>query len=337
MMDYIKLIRPVNILIIIAVVCLMQFCVVNPIMTTYGVSINLFPLIFALLLISTVTIAASGYVINDYFDTKIDEINRPTKVIVGHGVTRSQAAKYFQALLIIGNVAGIALAILLKNITLVFIYAGVSGILWFYSSSYKRQLLLGNLMISICTFLCVFLVGYVTSKGLVLKCQESVAEIPEMQAGITALFLGGAAPCIMAWTLGFSLFAFMLTLLREMVKDIEDIEGDREMECRTMPIVWGETASKIIITVLTVITAGLIFYFATLICGWYGAKPIYLIPFKNDNTTLSFAIILIVFLLFFIGQLWMAKCKSGYASASLTLKVTMVLGLLYSVAFCILI
>ncbi|MBQ1751900.1 MAG: UbiA family prenyltransferase, partial [Paludibacteraceae bacterium] len=133
------------------VVCLMQFCVVNPIYYKCGVSIDLFPLVFSLLMVSILTIAAAGYVINDYFDTKIDEINKPSKVIVGKTVTRAQAGTYFQTLLVIGNIAGIALAAITRDLTLVFIYAGVSGILWFYSSSYKRQLLLGNIMISICT------------------------------------------------------------------------------------------------------------------------------------------------------------------------------------------
>ncbi len=333
MRNYIKLIRPINIAIIIAVVCLMQCCIINPIMARYNVSFDNFWLIFALELIATVTIAASGYVINDYFDTKIDEINRPSKVIVGHGVTRAQAATYFQTLLIIGNIAGIALAILLKNITLVFIYAGVSGLLWFYSSSYKRQLLLGNFMIALCTFLCVFLVGYVANKALFLKYQENITLLPEFENDLTTLFLGGAIPCIYMWTIGFALFAFQLTLMREMVKDIEDIEGDREMECRTMPIVWGETTSKIIITVISAITIALVGFFTAVICGWTGVSPIFLIPFENDNTTLSFSVILAVFLLFFIGQLWMARCKSGFASASMTLKITMVLGLCYSIVF----
>lgn len=337
MKEYIKLVRPVNILIIIAVVCLMQFCVINPIMTKYTVYFDNFWWIFALELLATVTIAASGYVINDYFDTKIDEINRPSKVIVGHTVTRAQAATLFQILLAVGNVAGIALAIILKNITLVFIYAGVSGLLWFYSSSYKRQLLIGNFMIALCTFLCVFLVGYISNKGLYFKYQECIAKLPELENGFTTLYLGGVIPCIYIWILGFALFAFQLTLMREMVKDIEDIEGDREMECRTMPIVWGEKVSKIVITIITAITIGLIGYFAALICGWMGPRPIFLIPFENDNTTLSFAVILVAFLLFFIGQLWMAKCKSGYASASLTLKITMVLGLCYSIVVLLLI
>lgn len=317
---YIKLIRPINLLIMALVVCLMQFCVINPILNAYGFTIVMFPLVFTLLLVSVLTIGASGYVINDYFDTKIDEINRPNKVIVGHGVTRHQAAVYFQTLLIIGNIAGIALAIILRNITLVFIYAGVSGILWFYSSSYKRQLLIGNIMIALCTFLCVFLVGYVNVKGLILNYHDAELSAPIQN------YINLSVAMIYAWTLGFGLFAFLLTLLREMVKDIEDIEGDTEMECRTMPIVWGVTTSKIVITVLTALTAFTIFYFAN-----------FKIIFREDNITFVYSIILILFLLMFIGQLWMAKCKPAYSQASLTLKIIMVLGICYSIVFKLLI
>lgn len=316
MVKYFKLIRPINLLIMALVVCLMQFCVINPILEVYGFKIIMFPLVFTLLLVSILTIGASGYVINDYFDTKIDEINRPNKVIVGHGITRHQAAVYFQTLLIIGNIAGLALAIILRNITLVFIYAGVSGILWFYSSSYKRQLLLGNIMVSLCTFLCVFLVGYVNVKGLIVNYPDA-----DLSATMQKC-IGLSVAMIYAWTLGFGLFAFLLTMLREMVKDIEDIEGDTEMECRTMPIVWGVTTSKIVITVLTAVTIAVIFYFAN-----------FKIFFKEDNITFTYSVILILFLLMFIGQLWMAKCKPSYSQASMTLKVIMVLGICYSIVF----
>lgn len=315
MINYIKLIRPINILMIALVVCLMQFCVVNPIYYKCGVSIDLFPLVFSLLMVSILTIAAAGYVINDYFDTKIDEINKPSKVIVGKTVTRAQAGTYFQILLVIGNVAGIALAAIVRDLTLVFIYAGVSGILWFYSSSYKRQLLLGNIMIAICTFLCVFLVGYVSNKALILKLQSN-SDLLSM------LILLKSDPIqeVWNWILGFSLFAFLFTLVREMVKDIEDIEGDREMECRTMPIVWGVTASKTVITALTIVTMALVAYFALIVLK----TPI-------DRITLSFAIAIEVLCLYFTYQLWTAQCRSGYSAASLTLKITMLVGMLYSV------
>ena len=315
-MDYIKLIRPINLLMTALVVCLMQFCVVNPIIyNTCGLSIDYFPVIFSLLMVSIITIAASGYVINDYFDTKIDEINRPQRVIVGKTITRSQAGTYFQTLLIIGNLAGIALAIMLRDLTTVFIYAGVSGILWFYSSSYKRQLLLGNIMIAICTFLCVFLVGYVSNKALILKIQNN-QELLQM----LILLKSDPVQAVWRWTLGYALFAFLFTLIREMVKDIEDIEGDREMECRTMPIVWGVTASKVVISVITVITMALVGFFS-----------IAYLDAASNRVVASFAVTVEALCLFFIYQLWTAKCRSGYSAASLTLKITMLAGMLSAI------
>lgn len=322
MKDYIKLIRPVNILIMALVVCLMQFCVIQPVISHCHVplisgelvqqlSIDHFPIVFGLLLLSVITIGAAGYVINDYFDTKIDEINKPEKVIIGKTITRRQAGIYFQTLLIIGNIAGVALAIMLRNLTLVFIYAGISGILWFYSSSYKRQLLIGNIMIAFCTFLCVFLVGYVSVKATTLKYGEIIYHTEVI-------------PFIYFRILGFSTFAFLLTLIREMTKDIEDIEGDREMECRTMPIVWGVKASKIIITILASIIMGLLIafgvYFGTIMHGVH-----------RINTTYSFAVGLVMMLIIFLVMLWDSKCKNGYHKASNILKLTMVVGMCYSI------
>ncbi len=300
----------------VLVVCLMQFCVINPIYSQCGISIDNSPLIFTLLLLSIISIAASGYVINDYFDTKIDEINRPNRVIVGRTITRSQAGTYFQVLLIIGNLAGIALAIMLKDITTIFIYAGVSGILWFYSSSYKRQLLIGNIMIAICTFLCVFLVGYVSNKALILKLQNH-QDLLQM----LVMLKSDPVQAVWKWTLGYALFAFLFTLIREMVKDIEDIEGDREMECRTMPIVWGITASKIVITSITAITMALL-----------GCFSILYLNAASNRIVASFAVSIEALCLFFIYQLWTAKCRSGFSAASLTIKITMLIGMFSTLA-----
>ena len=105
------------------------------------------------LILSTVLITAGGYVINDYFDVKIDRINRPDRVIVGNTIPKEEVMKIYQGLTIAGIALGIYLSYAIHSITLGFIYIVVPGMLWFYSSSYKRMLIVGNLIVALCSAL----------------------------------------------------------------------------------------------------------------------------------------------------------------------------------------
>ncbi len=163
MKDYIKIIRPGNLIFTAAIVAMFYYMVLTPIVAQYGVSIPSSTLVFILLEISSVFMAAGGYVVNDYFDTKIDEINKPEKVIVGKSMTRNHAARYFQVLFGVAILSGIYLAYLANDLTLALLFIVVAGLLWFYSSSYKRRFLIGNFIIALCAFLLLFIPGYTVS------------------------------------------------------------------------------------------------------------------------------------------------------------------------------
>lgn len=308
MKDYIKLIRWPNLLFLGALNALVYYMVVCPILNIYSIKLDNELWIFILLIISNIFIAAGGYVANDYFDTKIDEINRPTKVIVGKTKTRKQVAVYFQILFGIGIIAGIILSILLKDYTLAFVYITIPGLLWFYSSSYKRQFLIGNIVVGICTFLVIFIIGYAANTALFNQYDELIYQTNI----ITEIY---------KWTASIGLFAFLLTLIREIVKDMEDIEGDREMECRTMPIVWGINKSKIVVAVLSTITLLIVAYFT-----------FYKIPFENDPVSIKyfiFGIVLPFVVMFYL--LGKAQSRRDFAQISLLLKYIMAVGSLYCV------
>ena len=122
--------------------------------------------------------------------------------------------------------------------------------------------------------------------------------------------------------LSLGLFAFLMTLLREMVKDIEDIEGDREMECRTMPIVWGVKATKIIVTVLLLVTVVLIAY-----------GGLSLLPFSHDWHTLSSRFIIFGMMIPLLGALallWAGKTPVEYHRVQMIIKFAMFMGVMYS-------
>lgn len=163
------------------------------------------------LIFSTVLITAAGYMINDYYDVKIDYVNRPNEVVVGKGIKRRMVL-FLHSIL---NFTGIALGYLLSpgigliNFTAAFL-------LWFYSNRLKREPFIGNLTVAFLTATAIFLIGFYYQKSELL-------------------------------ILTYAIFAFFLNLIREIIKDVEDRPGDRKHGCRTLPIVLGFRKTKNVI------------------------------------------------------------------------------------------
>jgi 4-hydroxybenzoate polyprenyltransferase len=163
------------------------------------------------LILSTVAIAASGYMINDYYDVKIDYINKPNEVVVGKNIKRRTVMFLHSILNVIG--IGIGLTLGLKVGFIIFIAA---FLLWLYSNSLKRLPFIGNLVVGLLTGLAIYIVGfyYQTNQLLVLT---------------------------------YAIFAFFINLIREIIKDIEDRHGDRKHGSKTLPIVLGFRGTKTVI------------------------------------------------------------------------------------------
>lgn len=309
MQAYIKIVRPVNLLFIAIIQLIMQYTVIIPIMQTYGFGTEVKDLRLFLLIASTIFIAAGGYALNDYFDIKIDKINRPAKQIAGKEIQRSSLMIYHQVLTAIGVGCGLLLAYFSKSFTLAFIFIIVPGMLWFYSASYKRQFMIGNLVVSFNAALSVLIVAIVQIAVLKNTYGDLLyeTEIPKN---------------IYGWVGGFSFFAFMSTWIREIIKDLEDKDGDMEMECRTMPIVWGNAKTKIFLYVLIFITFALAF-----------AADIFLINFPGSLSTryILFGIGLPYIVLIYL--VYKSSTKEAFHQASVLAKVIMFIGVLYGFVF----
>lgn len=265
--------------------------------------------ILTLLIVSVVGIAAGGYVINDYFDVKIDRINRPDNLVVTRIISRDAAMNLFYGLTAVGVIAGTVVAWWAHSWTLLFTYIVIPGLLWFYSASYKRMFLVGNLVVAFASAIVPLLVAIANADYLHHLYQNALAYSPIVGE-------------LYVWTGGFAAFAFLLTWVREVVKDIEDIEGDREMECRTLPIVWGDKVAKIIATILLVVIATLIVYilFAVL-------------PFSHEWKSLPTRYVvfgLIVPILCSIILLWAANNRIEYHRVQTIIKFAMFMGMLFS-------
>jgi 4-hydroxybenzoate polyprenyltransferase len=234
-----------------------------------------------LLSISTIAIAAGGYIINDYYDVKIDYINKPERVIIGKKITRRYAILFHVVLSMLGIVLGVYLSWRIGAINIISVF-----LLWLYSNNLKRLPFIGNLTVAILTGLSIFVVEifYNTNNPLILI---------------------------------YAFFAFFMTLVREIIKDMEDLKGDNSFGCKTLPIVWGIRKTKFLLYIILVVFAGVVVFLNQL----YTA-----LPFKYH---LIFLFIPLLWLLF---RLIRADMKKDFTRLSIYCKVILLFGIL-SMAF----
>jgi 4-hydroxybenzoate polyprenyltransferase len=262
-----------------------------------------------LLIIATVFIAAGGYVLNDYFDIKIDLINKPEKQIIGNTIQRKNAMVFYQILTCIGVSCGLILAFLSQSFTLAFIFIVTPGLLWFYSASYKRQFVIGNLIVAFIAALTILIVGISQIAFLEKEFGKFIFETPIPKQ-------------ILSWISGFAFFSFLTTWIREIIKDIEDEKGDREMECRTLPIKLGHTKTKLLLFGLIILTVILLFIINNLFIQFEG------------TFTLRYIIFGIALPFFALSYLiFKAKTPADFHDASTLSKVIMLVGVLYGFIF----
>jgi 4-hydroxybenzoate polyprenyltransferase len=234
--------------------------------------INLF-----LLSLSTVLIAAGGYVINDYYDVKIDFINNPDRVVVGKTIHRRFVILFHIALCMLGVTIGLMIS---WKLALVNIFS--VAVLWFYSNLLKRLPFIGNFTVALLTgaSIAIIIFLYHVNTGLILV---------------------------------YAVFAFFMTLVREIIKDMEDMKGDNTYGCKTLPIVWGIRKTK---ATLYVIIA--VFSIAVVLINYFYVKL----------SLIYFVMLLFVPLVWLTRQLVYADTKKDYRWLSSFCKVIMLLGIL---------
>ncbi len=257
-----RLIRWPNLLFIALSQVLFYWCIIMPTLpgSESGLSHQLTPFLCGLLVLASVLIAAGGYIINDYFDINIDQVNKPAKMVVERVINRRHA----MALHAVVTLLGVALSgwVAVKTNLLLFPANLLCALLlWFYSTRFKRELLVGNLLIALLTAWTI-LVMYVA-----INSTRSIILLP---AGEMAL----ALQRVFKFAVLYGGFAFILSLIREVVKDIEDVEGDARYDCHTLPIAWGIRSAKVFAGVwLVVLLAALIIvlYYVIQLRWWMAA------------------------------------------------------------------
>ncbi|MCR4664213.1 MAG: geranylgeranylglycerol-phosphate geranylgeranyltransferase [Paludibacteraceae bacterium] len=309
--DYWRLVRGENLLFIAILMWSMTYWVAKPVLLQYQFSDLMPAWLWAMLTLATVLIAAGGYVVNDYFDVKIDRINRPDRLVVTRTVSKDTAMRLFYCLTATGVVTGIASAVVVKSTSLGIVFVLVPGLLWFYSASYKRMLIVGNLIVSFLSSLPPLIVAMTQTSWLIHLY------------GVDMLRFLPIGRSLYSWLGGFALFAFLCTLAREIVKDLQDQNGDRELECHTMPIVWGNLWSKIVATMLIVVIAVLTGFF-----HWG-----HILPFGCEwgNPATRYIVFgIYIPLACELALLWSAKIDTDYRSAQRLMKFVMFVGTMFS-------
>ena len=227
---FFRLVRWPNLVFIALTQSLFYFCILIPsFYLGHPVQENILKLNdFVLLSLSSVLIAAAGYIINDYFDLNIDRINKPDKVVVEKIIKRRWAIIWHWVLSGLGILIGFYLSWKLRNI-----FIGPSNtvcvlLLWFYSTGFKKKLLIGNVLISLLTAWVI---------GVLYLCEFRLHRFVDPE-------FHGALSRVYKFAVVYASFAFIISLVREVIKDMEDMEGDGRYDRRTMPLVWGLNAAK---------------------------------------------------------------------------------------------
>lgn len=301
---FIRLIRWPNLVFIALTQFLFYYCIILPVFAEHNIDSNINWFYWSLLALSSVLIAAAGYIINDYFDLNIDRINKPDKLIVERYIKRRSAL----LLHIVLSIAGIMIGFYIDSHTKVrflgWANAACVVFLFAYSISLKKRLLSGNILISLLTAWTVFVVTFCETSNMIdLQGSYAVEKITRL-------------------TFLYAAFAFIISLIREAVKDMEDIDGDRRYGCTTMPIVWGMNTSKVFVTVWLIVLIALLIVI-----------QIYVLQFRW-HISAAYCIVFIIFPLINIQRkLFRASDPRDYHKLSSAVKFVMLTGILSMIFF----
>ena len=304
--DFIKLVRYKNLVIIILVQSVTKFFLINP----YVKDPTLTNLEFIIFLFSLLTIVAGGYIINDIYDIENDKINKPEKRIVDLKINKSFALKAYYLLNFIGMSSSFYLSLIINKIWYCLIFLFFIYSLWKYSKNYKSSFILGNLQVAFLTSMSIFTLAIydIVSKGNLISNGTKMVFI------IIIIYCG---------------FSFITTLMREILKDIEDIEGDRRNDANTLAIKYDINKTKKIVSILTwipIVGIGYFQYFQYSVLNTEFSVPLSYWGVNIYSVTHMFVLQLLLF--FLLYKIYFAKSKLDFHYTSTLCKIIMLVGIL---------
>lgn len=300
MLSFLRLIRFPNLLMVVLTMVLTKYALIE----SYTNRSSLSHLLFLILICSILCITAGGYIFNDIIDIETDKINKPKKLFIGKFISKKKAWVTYMLISLLGVSLAFFMHFKFKNE----IYLGAVFVSFFlliiYSKYLKKKTLIGNLIISFLVTLPIFIVF-------------SFEALPFIKEAY-----GSSKPFNLAYThLVFLIFAFHTTLIREIIKDIEDIDGDYAINAKTLPIVIGRNRANRVAVGFTML---LLLFLIVILKEFVENQPLFL----------GYGIVFLLLpLLYFLYKLWNAKTKKHYHFLSNLMKLIMLFGILSMLLF----
>lgn len=295
-MKFLQLIRYKNLLLL----ALMQLIIRFGYLEQINIPLSLFYWQYALLVLATVLIAAGGYVINDIFDQETDQHNKPNKVIIGTYISESTAYNIYAGLTISGVACGFALANSISHPNFAILFVLVATLLYLYASTLKQIVVVGNILIAALLAFSVIIIGIFDIFPNTFESNQQ-----QMALAFSILF-------------DYAKFAFSINLVREIIKDIQDVEGDKIQDMKTLPILIGTNkTTKIAFALLLLPTLYLFYYLNN-----------YLFPNNLYYSILYLMVLVIAPMILGLIRIWNAKEKKDFKQISTLLKWIIFFGIL---------
>ena len=253
---------------------------------------------YGLLVLSTIFIAAGGYVINNIFDQNTDTINKPSNVIVGKTISETNAYNLYIGLTVTGVAIGFYLSNVIVKPGFASIFILIAATLYLYATSLKQMMIIGNVIVALLLSFSVIIIG-------IFDLFPTIHEGNQQQLGVVFSIL-----------LDYALFTFFLNFTREIVKDLEDVDGDYNQGMNTLPIAIGKSRTAKIVFGLSFIPILFMLYYIN--------KYLLELVF----TTVYLLLFVVGPLFYFTVKIWTAKSKKEFHALSLLLKWILLFGIL---------
>lgn len=292
---FLKLVRWPNLLMLALMQCLIKFSLLIP---EFGVQSTLNWYGFSLLVLSTVCLAAAGYIINDIQDVEADQINNPNRVIIDKHLSSNLAFNWYLALNVLGVLLGFIVAQTVEKSAFFVLFIIISAVLYLYATYLKYIFLVGHLTVSLLVGFSILIVGVFELLPVLT---------PENRSTQLTIF---------KILLDYAIFAFILNFIRELIKSVEDIQGDYKVGVKSLPILVGtDRAVRIIFALSLLPVFGVIYYVFSYLN-------------KQNIAIIYFVITVILPLIYCSIQLFSAKAKKTFSLISLEYKIIMLFGML---------
>jgi len=291
-----RLIRIENLVLLAGMQLLVRYGFLKP----QGIDLALNHFQFACLVLSTVLIAAAGYIINDVYDQDTDAVNKPKRRIVGITMSETMAYNYYVGFNIVGVGLGFYLSQVILRPSFAVLFILVAALLFLYASQWKGMLIVGNLVVALTLAISVWIIGiFDIFPATYSKNQESMA-------------------LVFSILNDYALLALMVNFLREMVKDLQDVPGDQAAGIRTLPVAWGISKSTRLAAMLHLIPVVLVF--------WY--INTYLMASDLYGITVYLLLFVVAPLIFTAISLWNASTPKQFQLISNVLKMVIIMGII---------